>query len=159
MITIFDKKTQIIFCQNFYDAIQIKTKDFTQPNNTYHCKLLTLMEKAHVKQVPLSSDDYVGFVNKNTYRRYWGTDYPLYGYAKRDRRKLVITHLADLDAPQKTFKLLEQEKFIGFVDKCRISRNATFHFLLRIQDVIVLRTCEYNNPYEKKDFTNDAYWS
>ena len=78
------------------------------------------MEKAHVKQVPLSFSDHHAL---SRIRRFWTTDYPVLSHIKEDRRQLVMFHLADPDAPKKTIKLDENEEFLSFVDQFPVKRN------------------------------------
>ena len=136
----------------------MKTLDFTKTENTFHPKLLALMEKAHVKQVSLSFDDHYRL---DRVRRFWTTDYPLLSYIQDDRRHLVMVHLADPDlgTNRKNFiHLGENEEFVSFVERSPMSCNASISCLLKIDGVINLRTYEYSKPFEKKEFKNDIYW-
>ena len=145
MITIFDKKTQKLFFQNFYDAVQLNSLERCNIDNPYHPYLLTLMEKAHVKQVPLSFGDHYAL---NRIRRFWTTDYPILSHIKEDRRQLVMIHLADPDAAKKTVKLDENEEFLSYVEKFPVKSNVSISCILKIEEVIVLRTYEYSKPFE-----------
>ena len=145
MITIFDKKTQKTFFNNFYEAVNLQSLERCDADNPYHPKLLTLMEKAHVKQVPLSFGDHYAL---KRIRRFWTTDYPVLSHIKEDRRQLVMFHLADPDCLKKTIKLDEKEEFLSFVDKFPNKSNVSISCILKIEEVIILRTYEYSKPYE-----------
>ena len=72
------------------------------------------MEKAHEKQVPLSYDDWKTLRDN---RSFWTTDYPLISYFKNSNKQIIMTHLADSDAPSKNISLKNGEEFVTFVDK------------------------------------------
>ena len=130
------------------------------------------MEKAHEKQVPLSYDDWKSLRDN---RSFWTTDYPLISYYKSGNKQIVMTHLADSDAPSKNIMLKNNEEFLAFVDKFSQSSNASVSFILKSKEEnseqdsnnkstdqftinYLIRTVKYRKPYEKKDFTDDAYW-
>ena len=80
----------------------MQKQDCTQLDKKYNPQLLALMEKAYIKHYPVSLED-LDELSKKEKRRYWNIDYPLLNYIKRDGKLLRIIHLADPEAPKKTF--------------------------------------------------------
>ena len=109
-----------------------------------------------MKHVPLSFDDHSVL---GRYRRFWNIDYPLLSYIKENGKQLVMTHLADPDATNRTIILKDDEEFVSFVEKFPVTGNASFSFIIRINGVVCLRTYEYDKPFQKKDFDDDAFWT
>ena len=115
--------------------------------------MLKMIEKSTIKEIPMSLKDI------KTDSHFWIVDYPILAYVKRDGREIEMIHLADPDFPRKSYMLERGEEFIAFVDQAPKTGNASIMFLLDLGQKISLKNLKYIKPYEKKEFTNDTYWS
>ena len=70
-----------------------------------------------------------------------------------------MVHLADPDAQERIYRLPDGQEFLTFVDQFPITMDAKISFLVKKREgEIILRTCSYIRPYEKKNFTDNVYW-
>ena len=79
---------------------------------------------------------------------------------QQDSRNIIMAHLADPEARKKKFSIDSEEVFMAYVDKYPESKNASIDVLLWRADryQLIYRKYIYNNPFEKKDFSDDLYW-
>ena len=120
------------------------------PDLTLKPELLALIEKANVKKVQIDQSE-------TRFKRIcWTIDYPVLSYFNSNTKAITMAHLADPDAEKRTIVLEENEKFLAFVDKFPSHSYASISFLLKKDQVTMLRTYNYSKPFEKKNFDDDT---